>query len=235
MGPCRISMRTRLLLISLLCWSLLSAGDYTADSRLLGAYLRGEMSVWQALVDSAAHSPTPHTLSYEYGYCGFLVDCDKEAARPYVRLFRQHTETLRGELPAGHYAMYMSAVCVYELRLHLSFHPVRALNLAREAVRLAPEDPLTLIYCATALFYAPQPFGNKDEALTLFEKAERLTRGKAWHNCWWRPNAMMYIAQCYDKQGRPAEAAAYCHSLLREYPDYLYIRNTYLPSLNERQ
>lgn len=212
-----------------LCISLsLSARSFVADGDLLNAYLHNDMQVWKAHVDTVVDLP------YEYGYCAALMDKDKEAAKPYVQRFRQHVEAAKKTLPKGHYEMYMSAVYVYELRLHESFHPVKSLDLAREAVKLAPNDPMTLTYCGTALFYAPKPFGNKKEALGLFIKAEQLFQGKQWYNCWWRPAAMMYIAQCYDKAGDTAEALRRAQYLLNQYPDYEYIRNDYMPALKRR-
>ena len=212
-----------------LCISLsLSARSFVADGDLLNAYLHNDMQVWKAHVDTVVDLP------YEYGYCAALMDKDKEAAKPYVQRFRQHVEAAKKTLPKGHYEMYMSAVYVYELRLHESFHPVKSLDLAREAVKLAPNDPMTLTYCGTALFYAPKPFGNKKEALELFIKAEQLFQGKQWYNCWWRPAAMMYIAQCYDKAGDTAEALRRAQYLLNQYPDYEYIRNDYMPALKRR-
>ena len=217
-----IALRARQV-IAALCISLsLSAQSFVADGELLSSYLANEMAVWKNYVDSSAVNA--HLLAYEYGYCAALMETDKEAAKPYVQQFSRHVKALRSVLPAGHYEMYMSAVYVYELRLHLSFHPATSLSLAREAVRLAPDDPMTLSYCGTALFYAPKPFGDKKEALRLFLRAEQGFRAPEWYNCWWRPAAMMYIAQCYAKQKKTEEAILRCQNILREYPDYLFIR-----------
>ena len=206
---------------------------FVQDRHLLDAYLTNDMSVWKSHIDTA--SLTPHLLAYEYGYCAALLDTDKEAAKPYVQRYRKHVEALQHYLPAGYFEMYMSSVYVYELRLHESFHPVKSLSLAREAVKLAPEDPLALTYCGTTLFYAPKPFGDKTEALALFLRAEERFRSSQWYNCWWRPAALMYIAQCYDKQGDSAEAAKRANALLSEYPQYLFIRDTFLPALNAKK
>lgn len=202
-----------------------SARSFVADEVLLNAYLRNDMQIWKAYIDSVS------SLPYEYGYCAALMDSDRAAAKPYVALFRRHTEEAKDSLPAGHYEMYRSAVLVYELRLHESFHPVKSLDLAREAVKKAPSDPLTLTYCGMALFYAPKPFGNKREALQLFLLAEQFFSDPQWYNCWWRPAAMMFAAQCYDKLGNRDEAIQRCRLILNEYPDYAFIRDTYLPAL----
>ena len=220
------------ILISLLFVMLsisLSAQNFRADGDLLEAYLRNDMPVWRQYIDSAPH--TEHILLYEYGYCAARIETDGTQARPFVKRFRRHVEMLKDRLPAGHYDMYMSAVYVYEMKLHDSFHPLRALNKAKEAVQRAPNDPMTLTHYGLTLFYAPKPAGDKREALRLFLKAEELFADPEWENCWLRPAAKMYIAQCYDKQGNKAEARRRAQALLEQYPDYWYIKNTYLPSL----
>ena len=42
---------------------------------------------------------------------------------------------------------------------------------------------------------------------------------------------MMYIAQCYEKQGYTDEAIRAAQELLKIYPDYEYIKYDYLPAL----
>ena len=113
--------------------------------------------------------------------------------------FRKHVEAQKGHLPTGHYEMYMSAVLVYELRLHESMRPIKAMSLAKEATKLAPNDPLVLSYYGTSLFYAPKPFGSKAEALEWFEKADKFFKGPQWEYCWVREANEMYIQQCHEK------------------------------------
>ena len=185
--------------IAALCISLSLSAQVT-DRDLFDAYLREDMTVWQAYVDSLQPSAVSHqTLIYEYGFCGYIVDKDKEAAKPYVQQFRQHVEASKNALPVGHYEMYMSAVYVYELRLHTSIHPVKAMNLAKKATQLAPEDPLILSYYGTCMFYAPKPFGSKAEALQWFERAEPYFQDPKWELCWIREANTMYIGQCKEK------------------------------------
>ena len=191
-------MRIRLIYI-VLCISLSLSAQ--SDRDLLNAYRHEDMSVWKAYVDTAV------SLSYEYGYCGYIVaEAKKEGqeallseAKRYVARFRQHVEAQKGTLPVGHYEMYMSAVYVYELRLKESIHPFKSMSLAKEATKLAPEDPVVLSYYGTCLFYAPKPFGSKAEALEWFEKAEPLFQDPQYEYCWMRQANQMYIRQCHEK------------------------------------
>lgn len=189
--------------------TILLAITLWTDSLLFEAYQHEEMDMWREFV-TQEHSPvtgnpspvhpfTHSPLLYEYGFCGYIVDRDKPNALPYVQQFRQHVEAAKDQLPIGHYEMYMSAVYVFELRLHESIHPLKSMSLAKEATRLAPDDPLVLSYYGTCLFYAPKPFGNKQEALQWFEKAKVLFHGDEWQYCWVREANEMYIQQCHEK------------------------------------
>jgi len=194
--------------------SILLAVTMMSDSVLFEAYGREDMEVWKELVASDVSGDAPiassvqfSTLLYEYGYCGYIVAEAKKEGREallpeavgQVQQFRRHVEASKGQLPPGHYEMYMSAVYVYELRLHESIHPVKSMNIAKEATRLAPGDPLVVSYYGTCLFYAPKPFGNKQEALQWFEKAKELFVGDEWQYCWVRQANEMYIQQCHEK------------------------------------
>lgn len=170
----------------------LSAQTTAADRDLYDAYKAEDMSIWKTYIDTA--EVTPSLLSYEYGYCGAMVDCKDSTAITYLQRFRRHIETLRDHLPAGHYEMYLSAVYVYELRLHVSFHPVTAMSLAKEALKKAPEDPMTICYYATSLYYAPKPFGDKNKAKNLFEQAKEKFQDPAYQYCWWEPFCELHLS-----------------------------------------
>ena len=182
-----------------LCISFSLSAQVT-DRELFDAYQREDMSLWKVYVDSLnTHSLNTNSLLYEYGYCGYVLEYDKPHATPYISRFRAHVQAQRENLPPGHYEMYMSAVYVYELRSKISIHPLKAMSLAKEATKLAPNDPLVLSYYGTCLFYAPKPFGSKKEALEWFERAEQYFRAPQWKDCWVRAANTMYIDQCKEK------------------------------------
>ena len=213
-------MRKSLLIVFLVLGCLTAAAQrLTTDSVLFEAYLHEDMGVWKAYIDHALNSQ-PSTLNsqllYAYGYCGYIVaEAKKEGkesllpeAKRYVQNFKSQVEQLhslscrKGKgvgLPAGHYEMYMSAVYIIEMRLKESVHPVTAMQLAKEATRLAPNDPLVLSFYGTCLFYAPRPFGSKAEALEWFERAQTHFTAPEYRFCWVREANEMYIRQCREK------------------------------------
>ena len=175
-----------------------------SDSVLLDAYRREDMSVWRNLIDSARLEIVDwrlEILPYEYGYCGYIVaEAKKEGkedllpeAKRCVEHFKSQITNHKLQMPVGHYEMYRSAVYVYELRLHESFHPIQAMRLAKQATELAPHDPVVLSYYGTCLFYAPRPFGSKAEALKWFEKAEPLFKDPQYKFSWIREANEMYV------------------------------------------
>lgn len=192
-----------------LCLSLTLAAQ--TDSVLFAAYQREDMKVWKEYLASPAFlASSTSSLLYEYGYCGYIVaEAKKEGkealmpeAKRCVQQFKAHVESAKEQLPTGHYQMYLSAVYVFELRLHESIHPFKSMSLAKEATKLAPNDPLVLSYYGTCLFYAPKPFGNKAEALQWFERADKRFKGSKWRFSWVREANSMYIRQCHEKLGK---------------------------------
>lgn len=195
--------------------SIILAVTMGSDSVLFEAYQREDMTVWKEYIDSynsqlddfSQLSTFNSPLLYEYGYCGYIIaEAKKEGnealmpdAKRYVVNFKSQISNLQSQLPIGHYEMYMSAVYVYELRLHESIHPLKAMSLAKRATQLAPNDPIVLSYYGTCLFYAPKPFGSKEEALKWFEKAQPLFQDPKWQYCWLREANEMYIQQCKQK------------------------------------
>ena len=203
-------MRKTIILWITLCMSVTLFAQ--TDSVLFAAYQHEDMTVWKNHLESPSLLQffTPSALLYEYGYCGYIVaEAKKEGketlmpeAKRRVQQFKAHVEALKDQLPVGHYEMYLSAVYVYELRLHESIHPFKSMSLAKEATKLAPNDPLVLSYYGTCLFYAPKPFGDKAEALKWFEKAQKRFTGARWKYSWVREANEMYIRQCHEKLGQ---------------------------------
>ena len=203
-------MKKIVIFIVLLVLPLIGRAGEGFDKQLFEAYQREDMSVWKEYLESLQPSAiSSQTLLYEYGYCGYIVaeakkntkdgstmyEGKEEEAKRYVAQFKKHVEAAKESLPAGHYEMYMSAVYVYELRLHIAIRPVKAMNLAKEATQLAPQDPLVLAYYGTSLYYAPRPFGSKKEALRYFKQAATLFEGDEWQYCWVRKATEMYIRE----------------------------------------
>lgn len=207
-----------------------------ADVPLMNAYLENNMLAWRAFINSvdwahASQAEQQRVLAYEYGYCAAMMETDKQEARQATKRFRSHVETMEGKLPKGYYEMYMSAIYAYEFKLGQSMHVFSILRYANKAIESNPNDPIIVGYMGNVLFYAPKGIGDKKEAIQLFEKAATLFQSSQWQYCWNRPAMLLAAAQCYEKIGNKNAALSTAQQLLHDYPNFSYIRDTYLPAL----
>lgn len=207
-----------------------------ADEPLLNAYLENNMPAWRAYIHAtdwaqATQDERQRILAYEYGYCAAMMETDKAEAQKATQLFHSHVQAMEGLLPKGYYEMYLSAIYAFEFKLGQSFHVFSILRYANKALELAPNDPIIVGYMGNVLFYAPKGIGDKKKALALFEKAATLFESSKWEYCWNRPAMLLAAAQCYEKTGRKNEALSIANDLLNEFPNFTYIRDTYLPAL----
>lgn len=232
---------TILLTVLTLCGT--AAAQFTeADKPLMDAYLENNMQRWKNYIDATSANWAQLTtqqrmrlMAYEYGYCAATLDVSKKQAAPYVEKFRTHTEAMKDKLPTGYYDMYMSSIYAFEIMMGKSAHFISTLKLASSAAEKNPTNPITLGYRANVLFYAPRGIGNKKEALVVFKKSEKYYQSPEWKYCWNRPATLLTIAQCYEKQGDLDIALQRATALLQEFPNYKYVRDTYLPQLKAKK
>lgn len=231
---------TILLTVLTLCGT--AAAQFTeADKPLMDAYLENNMQRWKNYIDATGANWAQLTtqqrlrlMAYEYGYCAATLDVSKKQAAPYVEKFRAHVEAMEKQLPKGYYDMYMSSIYAFEIMMGKSAHFISTLKLASSAAEKNPTNPITLGYRANVLFYAPRGIGNKKEALVVFKKSEKYYQSPEWKYCWNRPATLLTIAQCYEKQGDLDIALQRATALLQEFPNYKYVRDTYLPQLKAK-
>lgn len=207
-----------------------------ADEPLMNAYLENDMPAWRAFIhttdwEHATQAERQRVLAYEYGYCAAMMEVDKHEAQRATQVFHSHVQAMEGLLPKGYYEMYLSAIYAFEFKLGQSFHVFSILRYANKSLELAPNDPIVVGYMGNVLFYAPKGIGDKKKALALFEKAATLFESSQWKYCWNRPAMLLAAAQCYEKTGDKQKAISIANKLLNEFPNFTYIRDTYLPAL----
>lgn len=102
-----------------------------------------------------------------------LCEKNPHKADSLLTIMYEQLEVQRQSLGEPHFLAYLSAANAYSLKLHSTqlLAGLRAMQLSRKALQMAPDDPLTISVRAHILFYAPNPLGNKREALHLYERA----------------------------------------------------------------
>lgn len=236
-----IRMTFSILLILLFC-SAICCAQFT-DEQLYKAYLDSDMSVWRTYITTTDWErldtdERKRLINYEYGFVATAIDEKDPQAEDFLRRFREHVEAeyRNRHIPEAHYYMYMSSVNAYDFMLNKSrlfSSGLESFKLVKKAAKLAPDDPFVLTLKANVDFYAPSAFGgDKEEALVMFLRAAKLFRERTdYHMLWNYASLRMCVAQCYDKAGDRQRAIDECRAILREIPDFAYIRDTYLPSL----
>lgn len=243
-------MRNKHLLVRFCCVATILFGLSTAlraqtDEELYLSYMDGQLTLWKTYLDTTnwthlTHAERLRLINYEYGYVPFLADRNDPSAQQYLNRYMRHLAEEQSQLTPSLYASYMCAAHAYAYLLDkkkLFSSGLQSFRLAKQAVDLDGENPIALLLKGNVYFYAPRAFGgNKEEAMLLFEKAERIMQQQGiWHYLWNYPALQLCIAQCYDKLGNTEKAYQKCQVILREHPDFDYVKRVYLPELNKRR
>lgn len=201
------------------------------------------MSLWRTYItninwEQLDTQERKRLVNYEYGFVATAIDEHDPQAEYFLKRFRTHVEQMYDSrlISEAHYCMYMSSVNAYDFMLNKSrlfSSGLESFKLVKKAAKLAPNDPFVLTLKANVDFYAPSAFGgDKEAALEMFVRAEQLFRQRGNYQYLWNYASLrMCIAQCYDKIGNRQKAIEVCQSILREIPDFTYIRDEYLPDL----
>ena len=233
-----------ILLSALLLCPVFLRAQYS-DKDLYNAYLRRDMDHWKQYLDANAWqdlslNEKKRYLNYEYGYIAPAIDTKKPWAEEYLKAFERHVEEMYKckHISEAHYNMYMSSVCAYDFMLnrgHLFSSGVKSFKHVKKATELAPDDPFVLTLMANVEFYAPSAFGgDKEHALKLFQKARNIFETTTTYEHLWNYASMrLCIAQCYEKTGEVEKAIRTCQEILESIPDFSYIRDEYLPRLQQ--
>lgn len=242
-------MRNKTFVVRFICIATILLGLSTVlraqtDEELYAGYMDGKLIPWKTYIDGAdwahlTHAERLRLINYEYGYVPFLADRNDPAAQHYLDIYMQHLSEEEPFLTPSLFASYMCAAHAYAYLLDkkkLFTSGLQSFRLAKQAVDLDGENPIALLLKGNVYFYSPRAFGgNKEEAMNLFEKAERIMQQQGtWHYLWNYPALQLCIAQCYDKLGDTNRAYQKCQAILREHPDFDFVKRIYLPDLQER-
>jgi len=229
-----------LILIIFLFASVLCHAQYTKQ-QMYDAYLTQNMRLWDKYLH--AHKWTNLStaeksiyINYEYGYIATAIDEKQPDAKQHIEVFLSHINDMSQVLPEATILVYKSSYAAYRAKaytMEFASQGLKAMNIAKDAVRVDSLNPLALTLYGCVEFYAPKLFGgNKHRALQAFTKAEYIYKqtGDTINN-WNYISCQMQRAMCLEKIGNKTEAIALCKKILQDAPNFIFIRDTYLPSL----
>lgn len=224
---------------------------------LLDAYFTGNMSVWQSAIDEAqwetlSNDEKAVILNTEYGFVASFLDdaptgakhdaktkaARNEKATLYLNQFISHLEDAKSFLPESRYCTYRSAAYAYDFMLTKNLSSgIKSFQLCHDAVELDPNDPIALSLVGNVEFFSPKIFGgSKKKALADFEKAKEIIMADEQYELWWnRPALLLCIVQCYEKLGDIDRAKQEAQALLELYPQFTFLKDSYLPELENKK
>lgn len=241
-------MRKFSFLLAALFLSSICAFGQMNHKKLFEAYQTGDLTAWgTALAEvEKEKSPTQQTLldaaNYTYGYIAWLIDKNKKSEAEHQI---QRLEAIVCQLESQKYAdscifyVYRASIAAYQVKLgtgKMATNGLKAIKYCNHAVEMNPTNPMALSLKGNVDFYRPAIFGgNKKEALSSFKKsAYEFERQHKTANSWNYMASLMTMAQAYDKLGNTTEAITICKKILKLAPNFLYVKNTLLPSLEAK-
>lgn len=235
--------RLNLLILFVYCACAFAWAQYS-DKELFAAYLKNDMTVWDKYLHSVSFEKATtqekmRYLNYEYGYLGAMTEQSKDETRAHLPLYQAHLDALTELLPKATLLTYQSSSCAFEAMLnkrHFISKGLESFGLVKDAYEADTLNPLALSLRGNVDFYAPKAFGgNKQRALHYFRLACEIyeKRGDTQTN-WNYVATRLCLIQCEDKLGHPERALTMAKRLLGQYPGFVYLRDTYIPDLENR-
>ena len=218
----------------------LSAQDFS-DEALYANYLSGKMDLWGkylAHVDKQKNLSGDELLravNYDYGYIAWLIDEQRrDEAIKRMKIYESRIELLAqdDEQDEADIYVYRASLAAFNWLLNKL-----KLNMARQAIQYTDKaieangtNPRALSLLGNAQFN--NPFGsNKDAAKTLLLGIEMFEKYGENVNNWNYTATRLSLVQCYEKLGQTDKAVDYARRILKDSPDFVYLRDVYLPQL----
>ncbi|MBQ9439600.1 MAG: tetratricopeptide repeat protein [Paludibacteraceae bacterium] len=238
MNVLRKSLILTLLIIAV--HSVAAQSKFT-DEALFANYLSGKMDLWGKYLASTDQQKNltgdelARAVNYDYGYIAWLIDEKRRDEALYrMEIYEDRIEKLSQDedVDEADVYVYRASLAAFKWLLNkLKLNYARqAINFTDKAITENPTNPRALSLLGNAQFN--NPFGsNKDAAKTLLKGIEMFEKyGESEHN-WNYTATRLSLVQCYEKLGQTDKAIKYAQQILKENPDFLYLRNVYLPKL----
>ncbi len=236
----------KLLVIIFLGVGLTSFAQYS-DSELYHAYLQRDLSLWGTYINESTWENLPQSeqeriLNYQYGYVANLINenkHNKEYVTQQLELFEQHLQQSTLTLAPATFYAYRSASAAYHISLgswKVISYGFKSMNDAKKALEIDSLNPLVLALYGNVMRFAPKSLGGDTKVgLQYYLKAEKAFQEKGLTSHNWNYRAVqLFIIQSYEHLKMIPRAIQKCEEILKEEPNYTFIRDIYLPKLKEK-
>jgi tetratricopeptide (TPR) repeat protein len=221
----------------------------TYDCRFYQAYIGGDMGPWPGWIEELEQKyrrrENPRVL-YDvliayYGYVAYLIGQERhDKAKDFLGQAEEHLDELDDFSAYRSYAESLrGAFMAYEIGMNRSkavWLGPRSMKHINRAVELDPGNPIAWMEKGNAEYHMPRIFGGSyHKAAEYFGKAIRLFESGGYDlQCNWRYlNALAWLAQSYDKAGKPGQASHTYRKILDREPRFEWVRDELYPAFAE--
>ncbi|MCK9324637.1 MAG: hypothetical protein M0P69_03990 [Bacteroidales bacterium] len=204
----------------------------TFQNRIYQAYITGNISTWEKLLETLPANPTESEL-YEmamahYGYIGYCMGRDeKRRARPYLDRVEDLTDRLLEISPENPKYLALHGA-LFGFRMGYQPHKVpiigpKSLKAINSALDHGPNCPEAWVESANKDWYLPAAFGgSKERAIEHYLKAIELMEQNLadYQGYWYYLNTHMILAEWYNSRNQAFLAKEVYRKLLAMEPNF---------------
>ncbi len=235
-------MRLLLFLITITLPIKVLGGDANSlNKRFTGLYLNGNMVEWKRIVDSLRVHKLDNDkelvlLYAEYGLIGnYIGTKEMDKAAKEISVFEGRLLSVLERKPNdGEIYAFMAAMVAFKIAVNpwkapfLSWSHYDYLN---KALIFESQSCLPIVEQANSLYFRPSIFGgDKSQSVKYYEKAFEFYRNSETRH-WMYYNVGAWLGQVYAKQGEKLKAEKILLQLLKDAPDFKWVKDDLLPAL----
>ena len=215
---------------------------------LYNAFINREMYKWGTIIHTMETGKPITTvdqklelINYYYGYIGFLIG--KKQHDDAGIMINKGEKLIQQVLQASPRNATAYAFKGSFIGFRIGISKLRTFSLSREsssyidkANELDPQNIQALIDEGNMLYYSPKFFGgDKEEALRYYSKASKIIeKNRDTDQNWAYLNLLTTIALAYEKTNRPEDARITYVKILRNEPNYKWVRDVLYPRLQHK-
>lgn len=240
--------RSKYFIISLLLLMNALLLNASVKQEIYKAYISNNMNQWRLAMDrlnlqqSKDNASILELINYQYGYIGWCMGSDQEdLAETYLDLADANITILeKQQYNLSMLNAYKSAFYGYRIGLSLYQAPFigpKSIECAKKAVDLDKSNPYGYIQLGNAEFYMPAIFGgSKQLALNYFLQAVTLMEQnpQAIADDWNYLSVLTMVAKSYEALENNAMAKLTYEKILKQEPDFLWVKNELYPKILEK-
>jgi len=233
----------KLILAVLLLLTIQIKATYRSD--VYSAYINNNMDLWRNVIERMNAIPEKDNellvelVNYQYGYIGYCLGFDKkDEARELLHAAQKNLEILEDrKYSLSIINSYKSAFYGFRIGLNPITAPVnglKALDCARTALKLDPENYLGYVQLGNSEFFMPSTLGgSKKDALEYFLEAKKLIEKnpESLSDDWNYLSLLIVIGQTYTYLKDYNSAQRVYLDILELEPGFLYVKDDLYPKL----